>query len=167
MQTVLTPPIFTNYGPLATQYLTGGQMGYMPQAQYLTPAEYGAFRTLPGPTPTGYQNQMPGLLQSWMIRNYGAPFGLPKYTFNTYNPAVNQQQYMSNIRRHSSDQMLPSAVRYWILAYRRWPSALWAVSPAPSPAWPCPVLPSPSSTVSATCVRSRTLPCPGSPADAT
>ena len=95
MQTVLTPPIFTNYGPLATQYLTGGQMGYMPQAQYLTPAEYGAFRTLPGPTPTGYQNQMPGLLQSWMIRNYGAPFGLPKYTFNTYNPAVNQQQYMS------------------------------------------------------------------------
>ena len=99
-------PIFTNYGPLATQYLTGGQMGYMPQAQYLTPAEYGAFRTLPGPAPTNYQNQMPGLLQSWMIRNYGAPFGLPKYTFNTYNPAVNQQQYMSAIRRHSGDQML-------------------------------------------------------------
>ena len=99
-------PFFTNYGPLATQYLTGGQMGYMPQAQYLTPAEYGAFRTLPGPAPTSYQNQMPGLLQSWMIRNYGAPFGLPKYTFNTYNPAVNQQQYMSAIRRHSSDQML-------------------------------------------------------------
>ena len=99
-------PIFTNYGPLATQYLTGGQMGYMPQAQYLTPAEYGAFRTLPGPAPTNYQNQMPGLLQSWMIRNYGAPFGLPKYTFNTYNPAVNQQQYMSAVRRHSGDQML-------------------------------------------------------------
>ena len=100
-------PIFTNYGPLATQYLTGGQMGYMPQAQYLTPAEYGAFRTLPGPAPTNYQNQMPGLLQSWMIRNYGAPFGLPKYTFNTYNPAVNQQQYMSNIRRHSGDPHRP------------------------------------------------------------
>lgn len=99
-------PIFTNYGPLATQYLTGGQMGYMPQAQYLTPAEYGAFRTLPGPAPTDYQNQIPGFLQSWMIRSYGAPFGLPKYTFNTYNPAVNQQQYMSAIRRHSSDQML-------------------------------------------------------------
>ena len=70
-------PIFTNYGPLATQYLTGGQMGYMPQAQYLTPAEYGAFRTLPGPAPTDYQNQIPGFLQSWMIRSYGAPFGLP------------------------------------------------------------------------------------------
>lgn len=99
-------PIFTNYGPLATQYLTGGQMGYMPQAQYLTPAEYGAFRTLPGPAPTGYRNQSPGLFQSWMIQSYGGPFSLPKYTFNTYNPAVNQQQYMSDIRRSAYDQTL-------------------------------------------------------------
>ena len=99
-------PIFTNYGPLATQYLTGGQLGYMPQAQYLTPAEYGAFRTLPGPAPTNYQNQAPGLFQSWMIQSYGGPFGLPKYTFNTYNPAVNQQQYMSSIRRSANDQAL-------------------------------------------------------------
>ena len=81
-------------------------MGYMPQAQYLTPAEYGAFRTLPGPAPTNYQNQAPGLFQSWMIQSYGGPFGLPKYTFNTYNPAVNQQQYMSSIRRSANDQAL-------------------------------------------------------------
>lgn len=97
--------MLTQYDPLAIQFMTQGQMGYMPNAQYLTPAEYGAFRTTPqGNAGIGY-DVAPGWLYSEAIRNRGSLFGLPAYTFNTYNPVVNQQQYMHHINRRLYDSM--------------------------------------------------------------
>ena len=95
--------------PLAVQFMTGGQMGYMPQAQYLTPAEYGTFRTMPTGPQNNFLQQDPGFLQSLLIRSYGGPLGLPKYTFNTYNPAVNQQLYMNNMQQRGWDQIAAGA----------------------------------------------------------
>lgn len=99
----------TPYSPLAVQFMTGGQMGYMPQAQYLTPAEYGAFRTLPNPNAGLTPSQSPNLWQNYLIQSRGGPFGLPAYTFNTYNPAVNQQLYMYMSQRRVQDQALTGA----------------------------------------------------------
>lgn len=96
----------TPYSPLTVQFMTGGQMGYMPRAQFLTPSEYGAFRTLPNPHQGLTPGQSPGLWQNYLIENRGAPFGLPAYTFNTYNPAVNQQLYMYMSQRRVQDQAL-------------------------------------------------------------
>lgn len=88
--------------PLALQFMTGGQMGYMPQAQYLTPAEYGAFRTMPSPrSPMGYQT--PGFLNNWLTATRGGPMGLPAYTFNTYNPMVSQRLQLAYAHRQMSD----------------------------------------------------------------
>lgn len=98
-------PLFTQNDPLAIQFLSRGGMGYMPQAQFLTPSEYGAFRTMPAARSNDFLNQDPGLFQSYLIRSRGALMGLPEYTFNTYNPVANQQLYMSQIRRSSYDQM--------------------------------------------------------------
>lgn len=95
--------------PLAMQFMTGGQMGYMPQAQFLTPAEYGAFRTLPNPAMSLTPSQSPSLWQNFLIQQRGGPFGLPAYTFNTYNPAVNQQLYMHMAQRRVQDQALVGA----------------------------------------------------------
>lgn len=92
--------------PLAIQFMTQGQMGYMPQAQFLTPAEYGAFRTIPGGRASNFMNQDPGALQSWLIRNRGGVLGLPAYTFNTYNPAVNLQDYMHKIITQGYDESM-------------------------------------------------------------
>lgn len=92
--------------PLALRFMTGEQMGYMPEAQYLTPSEYGAFRTLPGPQGHNYLNQDPGFLQSLLIRSRGSLGFLPTYTFNTYNPAVNLQQYMYHMRTRSDDSLM-------------------------------------------------------------
>lgn len=92
--------------PLALRFMTGDQMGYMPQAQYLTPSEYGAFRTVPDPARHNYMHQDPGLMQSWLIRNRGALPGLPAYTFNTYNPAVNMQQYMYSMNAKADDGLM-------------------------------------------------------------
>lgn len=98
-------PLFTQNDPLAIQFLSRGGMGYMPQAQFLTPSEYGAFRTMPAARTNDFLNQDPGILQSYLIRSRGSIFGLPEYTFNTYNPVANQQLYMSQIRRSSYDQL--------------------------------------------------------------
>lgn len=98
-------PLFTQNDPLAVQFLARGGMGYMPQAQFLTPSEYGAFRTMPAARTNDFLNQDPGILQSYLIRSRGSLFGLPEYTFNTYNPVANQQLYMSQIRRSSYDQL--------------------------------------------------------------
>lgn len=95
--------------PLAMQFMTGGQMGYMPQAQFLTPAEYGAFRTLPNPAMSLTPSQSPSLWQNFLIQQRGGPFGLPAYTANTYNPAVNQQLYMYMARRRVEDEALAGA----------------------------------------------------------
>lgn len=89
--------------PLALRFMTGDQMGYMPQAQYLTPSEYGAFRTVPDPARHNYLHQDPGLLQSLLIRTRGSLGFMPAYTWNTYNPAVNMQQYMYSMNAKSDD----------------------------------------------------------------
>lgn len=74
---------FNTYDPLLTNHLTSGQMGYMPSAQFMTPAQYGAFRTVPsGNYVTGQENN-PSLLYNFLIANRG--FNV----INTYNPAVN------------------------------------------------------------------------------
>lgn len=74
---------FNTYDPLLTNHLTSGQMGYMPSAQFMTPAQYGAFRTVPsGNYVTGQENN-PSLLYNFLIANRG--FNI----INTYNPAVN------------------------------------------------------------------------------
>ncbi len=91
--------------PLAMQFMTQGQMGYMPEAQFLTPASYGAFRTMPTSPMHNFPNQEPGFLQSYLIRNRGSILGLPNYTFNTYNPAVNLQEYMNKMTLRSYDQV--------------------------------------------------------------
>lgn len=95
--------------PLALQFMTQGQMGYMPAAQYLTPAEYGAFRTIPNAQGHNYLNQDLGMLQSFLIRNRGSILGLPAYTWNTYNPAVNLQQYMYRMHTQSNDGLAAGA----------------------------------------------------------
>lgn len=100
------PGTLSPTNPLAMQFMTQGQMGYMPQAQFLTPAEYGAFRTMPNPADRSYLNQDPGFFQSYLIRNRGSILGLPAYTFNTYNPAVNLQEYMYRMNTQSMDQMM-------------------------------------------------------------
>ncbi|MGN1038706.1 MAG: hypothetical protein ACI4P0_04855, partial [Mailhella sp.] len=103
---MITPneaPLSTPQNPLAVQFMTQGQMGYMPEAQYLTPSSYGAFRTLPPAAAPAGVDMDPGILHSYLIRNRGSIFGLPAYTFNTYNPAVNQNQYIHQITRRSYD----------------------------------------------------------------
>ena len=103
-------PFYTQpNGALATQFMTGGQMGYMPQAQFLTSPNYGVFRTMPTANLNQYNYQDPGFFQSMLIRSRGGLGFLPAYTFNTYNPAVNQLNYMSQMRRHVSDQMVGMA----------------------------------------------------------
>lgn len=91
--------------PLAVQFMSQGQMGYMPDAQFLTPADYGAFRTMPTASLNNYANQDPGWFQSYLIRNRGSILGLPAYTFNTYNPAVNLEAYNTKIRWQYQDNM--------------------------------------------------------------
>lgn len=97
-------PLLTD--PLALRFMTGDQMGYMPAAQYLTPSEYGAFRTVPGPAGHNYLHQDSGLLQSWLIRNRGSLPGMHAYAFNTYNPAVNMQQYMYAMNAKADDGLM-------------------------------------------------------------
>ena len=96
------------YDPLMTQFLTQGQMGHMPQAQFLTPQEYGAYRTLPGMQQMGAmpQHQM-SMWQAYLIQNQGRmPFmgeGSPPYVFDVYNPAVSQPWYQTMAQRRWQD----------------------------------------------------------------
>lgn len=107
MITQSTPsPQMTYYDPLASHFMTGGQMQYMPNAQFLTSAQYGAFRTMPGPQMAPTMMHQPTFLQSWLAASRGAPFGIgPAYTFNTYNPAVDQVRFLTQAGRRTSDQL--------------------------------------------------------------
>jgi len=89
--------------PLATQFMSQGQMGYMPQAQYLTNPSYGAFRTMPGVNMGQQSMQSPSLWQSYLQANRGSAFGLPNYSFNSYNPMVNQINQQVMAQRRISD----------------------------------------------------------------
>lgn len=75
--------VFNTYDPLLTNHLTHGQMGYLPNSQFMTPAQYGAFRTVPSANYVTGQEMNPSLLYNFLIANRG--FGV----INTYNPAVN------------------------------------------------------------------------------
>lgn len=93
-----------SYDPLALQFMTGGQMGYMPNAQYLTPPEYGAFRSMPSPHQGIMPRQQPSLWQSYMISNRGSPFGmLPDYSLSNYQMGVDQSMYRTMGRRRMQD----------------------------------------------------------------
>lgn len=94
----------TPFDPLLMQHLTRGQLGYFPQAQFLTPVDYGVFRSLPAPDMRVTPAQTPSIWQDYLISRRGGPFGMPAYTFNTFNPAVNQEQYLAESVRRLHDQ---------------------------------------------------------------
>jgi len=94
----------TAYDPLAVQFMTGGQMGYMPDAQYLTPSQYGAFRSIPGAQSQVTPQQRPSLWQSYLINNRGNPLGaFGDYTFTNYNMGVDQSMYRTMSQRRVQD----------------------------------------------------------------
>lgn len=79
--------------PLQMQFLTGGQMQYMPQAQFMTPSMYGAFRTMP----TANINNMVadgGLWSSfWVSQKTGEANFLGDTRFlKAYNPSISAVQ---------------------------------------------------------------------------
>ena len=96
------------YDPLMTQFLTQGQMGHMPEAQFMTPHDYGAYRTLPGMQQMGAmpQQQM-SMWQAYLIQNQGRiPFmgdDSPPYVFDVYNPAASQPWYQTMAQRRWQD----------------------------------------------------------------
>lgn len=98
-----SPSPFPTYDPLASQFMTGGQMGYMPQAQYLTSSDYGAFRTMPQTGVHMPVQPQATLWQDYLTANRGGPFGLPDYLVNTYNPSVNQLRHITMARRRMDD----------------------------------------------------------------
>lgn len=96
--------------PLQLQFMTGGQMGYMPQAQFMTPSELGAFRTMPVPDVNGYVPQNDGFINKFLIAHQGGiPGILPAYTFNTYNPAISPtlQQVYAQRSMHDAAMAVP------------------------------------------------------------
>lgn len=90
--------------PLQLQFLSGGQMQYMPQAQFMTPSSYGAFRTMPNPMVNGAPSES-GIFHNWMVADRGsALLGLlPEYTINTFNPAVSPVQQQTYAQRRLDD----------------------------------------------------------------
>lgn len=103
-------PVYPGYDPLAAHFLSGGQMGYMPNAQFLTPAEYGAFRQTPDIAPFTSTYQAPSLWQSYLQANRGNPLGglgmqpggLP-YMANVYTPGVNPLIQQTMAARRTMD----------------------------------------------------------------
>ena len=92
------------YDPMMTNFMTGGQMGYMPNAQFLTSPEYGAFRTMPPTQMAGPILHRPSMWESYMTAKRGTVFGVP-YMYNTYNPVVSQMQHLAMAQRRISDSM--------------------------------------------------------------
>ncbi len=86
------------YDPLATQFMTGGQMGYMPNAQFLTDSQYGAFRTLPTAGAVTPVQQQPTLWQNYLNAHRGF-----NYSIDTYNPTVDQMRHLTMSRRRVAD----------------------------------------------------------------
>lgn len=106
---MMTPPfqygdMNTQYDPLAARFMTGNQMGAMPQAQYLTPSQYGAFRTMPMPNNAVMPLQRPSLWQSYNIANRGTLGGmLPAYSLSNYQMGVDQSLYQTMAARRVDD----------------------------------------------------------------
>jgi len=96
--------LYPNQNPLATQFMTGGQMEYMPDAQFLTSSEYGAFRTTPSFAQNTRQYQNPSLWQSHLQANRGHLPGINSdYFVNNYLPQVNQIKHQAMAQRRVSD----------------------------------------------------------------
>jgi hypothetical protein len=95
----------STYDPLAVQFMTQGQMGYMPQAQYLTPSQYGAFRSMPGmQNSMSMTQQAPSLWQTYLQANRGNIMGMTgNYWVNTYNPMQSQVDMQVMAQRRLSD----------------------------------------------------------------
>jgi hypothetical protein len=92
------------YDPLAVQFMTGQQMEYMPNAQFLTPSNYGAFRTMPGPNTGVMPMQQPSLWQNYQIMSRGNMFGmLPDYALNNFQLGVDQSLYRTMALRRVQD----------------------------------------------------------------
>lgn len=75
-------------------------MGYMPQQQFLTPSEYGAFRTMPSTNMNSAYLQRPGFFQNWAYSTGGYVGGVP---IPTYNPAINMMHRQEFSRRNLQD----------------------------------------------------------------
>jgi hypothetical protein len=106
---MLTSPQYTNrfgaYDPLATQFMTQGQMGYMPQAQFLTSSDYGAYRTMPGMNMNAHQDQQSmSMWQAYLQSRRGNVMGMTgDYFLNTYNPLRSQTNQTVMAQRRLSD----------------------------------------------------------------
>lgn len=101
--TMQTPAdAFGGTTPLESQFFTGGQIGGFPQAQYLTPYQYGSFRTLPSAA-----NMTPpaniGIMQAMMLNSNSFLPGGPYV--DTYAMGINQQKYQEIARRKVKDSI--------------------------------------------------------------
>lgn len=92
------------YDPLSTQFMTGGSMQYMPGAQFMTSADYGAYRTLPGADMHTVGQRAPTLWQAYTMANRGGVFGMMDYAVNTYNAGTNQQRQQVMAQRQLADK---------------------------------------------------------------
>ena len=100
-------PQFSPYDPLATQFMTGQGMGYMPDAQFMTPSQYGAYRSMP--QTASYQQHVtgqPSLFQDWSTTTRGSLGFLPQHMVNMYNPAVDQLRHITMAQRRMNDAQL-------------------------------------------------------------
>lgn len=96
--------MYQGMNPLATQFMTGGQMEYMPSAQFLTSSQYGAFRTTPSYAEDHRVVQNPTLWQSYLQANRGRVLGMGSdYFVNNYLPQVNQYKHQALAQRRVSD----------------------------------------------------------------
>lgn len=86
--------------PMAVGFMSQGQMGYMPHQQYLTPSEYGAFRTMPQNNNVYMPYQRPGFFQNMAYANGGYLGGIP---LPTYNPSANIMHRQAMARRNLQD----------------------------------------------------------------
>jgi hypothetical protein len=85
--------------------MTQGQMGYMPQAQFLTSSDYGAYRTMPGmSTETRQDQQSNSMWQAYLQSRRGNVLGMTgDYFLNTYNPLRSQTNQTVMAQRRLSD----------------------------------------------------------------
>lgn len=105
--TSYTPPNYTvSQDPMAASYMSRGGMEYLPQAQFMTPSEYGAFRT-PSPQSNGMNViQQQSLLQAYLIQSRGRIPGFASpYMLGAYDPSSSQHAQTVMASRRVQDAM--------------------------------------------------------------
>jgi len=96
----MTPP----YDPMAVRFMTQDQMQFMPEAQYLSPSQYGAFRGMPGPHQGIMPQQQMSLWQAYMTSTRGSPLGmLPDYSMASYQMGHDQSMHHVMAQRRVQD----------------------------------------------------------------